>query len=92
MLTYEQKWIEFQKYYNELLPTMPIYSNVYFDFHTNWLQNYSEINWPEAVLYAYIAEPVETTPDEAQSCLDLDDDMKIDGGNDFGDDDFEIIE
>lgn len=63
VLTYEQKWIEFQKYYNELLPTMPIYSNVYFDFHTNWLQNYyagSEINWPEAVLYAYIAEPVET--------------------------------
>ena len=95
VLTYEQKWIEFQKYYNELLPTMPIYSNVYFDFHTNWLQNYyagSEINWPEAVLYAYIAEPVETTPDEAQSGLDLDDDMEIDGGNDFGDDDFEIIE
>ena len=26
------------------------------------------------------------------SGLDLDDDMKIDGGNDFGDDDFEIIE
>ena len=95
VLTYEQKWIEFQKYYNELLPTMPIYSNVYFDFHTNWLQNYyagSEINWPEAVLYAYIAEPVETVPDEVQSGLDLDDDMKIDGGNDFGDDDFEIIE
>lgn len=92
VLTYEQKWIEFQKYYNELLPTMPIYSNVYFDFHTNWLQNYyagSEINWPEAVLYAYIAEPVETAPDEVQSGLDLDDDMKIDGGNDFGDDDFE---
>ena len=40
---------------------MPIYSNVYLDFHTNWLQNYyagSEVNWPEAVLYAYIAEPV----------------------------------
>ena len=95
VLTYEQKWIEFQKYYNELLPTMPIYSNVYFDFHTNWLQNYyagSEINWPEAVLYAYIAEPVETAPDEAQSGLDLDDDMEIDGGNDFGDDDVEIIE
>ena len=95
VLTYEQKWIEFQKYYNELLPTMPIYSNVYFDFHTNWLHNYyagSEINWPEAVLYAYIAEPVETAPDEVQSGLDLDDDMKIDGGNDFGDDDFEIIE
>lgn len=44
------------------------------------------------MLYAYIAEPVETTPDEAQSGLDLDDDMEIDGGNDFGDDDFEIIE
>ena len=91
-LTYEQKWIEFQKYYNDLLPTMPIYSNVYFDFHTNWLQNYyagSEINWPQAVIYAYMAEPVEATPDEA---LGADDGMEIDGADDFGDDDFEIIE
>lgn len=91
-LTYEQKWIEFQKYYNDLLPTMPIYSNVYFDFHTNWLQNYyasSEINWPQAVIYAYMAEPVEATPDEA---LGADDGMEIDGEDDFGDDDFEIIE
>ena len=44
------------------------------------------------MLYAYIAEPVETAPDKVQSGLDLDDDMEIDGGNDFGDDDFEIIE
>ena len=91
-LTYEQKWIEFQKYYNDLLPTMPIYSNVYFDFHTNWLQNYyagSEINWPQAVIYAYMAEPVEATPDEA---LGADDGKEIDGADDFGDDDFEIIE
>lgn len=91
-LTYEQKWIEFQKYYNDLLPTMPIYSNVYFDFHTNWLQNYyagSEINWPQAVIYAYMAEPVEATPDEA---LGADDGMEIDGADDFGDNDFEIIE
>ena len=71
---------------------MPIYSNVYFDFHTNWLQNYyagSEINWPQAVIYAYMAEPVEATPDEA---LGADDGMEIDGADDFGDDDFEIIE
>ena len=94
VLTYEQKWIEFQKYYNEPLPTMPIYSNVYFDLHTHWLQNYyagPEINWLVAVLSAYIAEPVETTPDETQSGLDLDDDMEIDVGNDRGANESEII-
>lgn len=59
-LEYETKWIALQERINELLPTMPIYSNVYFDFYTNWLQNYtpnSAYSWPMAILYAYYAEP-----------------------------------
>ena len=47
---------------------MPIYSNIYFDFFTDWLQNYEPAtyySWPVAILYAYYAEPeepVEETP------------------------------
>ena len=61
LLTFEQRWLEMQKRYNEILPTMPIYGNVYFDFHTDWLQNYrpnAEYSWPVAILYAFYGEPV----------------------------------
>ena len=48
-LSYEKSWLAFQKRYNKLLPTLPLYSNVYFDFHTDRLQNYQPSNyasWP----------------------------------------------
>ena len=69
LLTFEQRWLAMQQRYNELLPTMPIYSNVYFDFHTDWLQNYypnSQYSWPVALLYAFYGEPPaeEETEDE----------------------------
>ena len=60
LLTYEQRWLAFQQRFNEVLPTMPIYSNIYFDFHTDWLHNYypnAEFNWPVALIYSYVAEP-----------------------------------
>ena len=59
LLTFEQHWLAMQVRYNELLPTMPIYSNVYFDFHTDRLQNYqpSEASsWPSAILYAFCSD------------------------------------
>lgn len=70
-LTYQQNWLDFITRFNEILPSMPIYSNVYFDFHTDWLQNYEPsayYSWPTAILYAYYAEPeevVEETPEVA---------------------------
>ncbi len=66
-LTFVNRWIEMQQRYNELLPTMPIYSNVYFDFHTDWLQNYypnAEYSWPVAILYAFYGEPAEEEVEE----------------------------
>ncbi len=60
-LNYERSWLAFQQRYNKLLPTLPLYSNVYFDFHTDQLQNYqpgSYANWPTAILYAYRGEPM----------------------------------
>ena len=37
---YVAKWVSFQERYNEVLPTIPVYSNIYFDFLTPKLQNY----------------------------------------------------
>lgn len=32
-------WFEFQTYFNEYLPLIPLYSNEYYDIHTNRVQN-----------------------------------------------------
>lgn len=52
---YKSKWIAFQKYWVEVLPAVPLYSNNYFDFYTDALENYS-INsystWAHAILSA----------------------------------------
>ena len=53
---YVAKWISFQERYNEVLPTIPIYSNIYFDFYTSQLQNYwitAHVTWTQAILEAY---------------------------------------
>ncbi len=56
---YVSKWIGFQERYNEVLPCIPIYSNIYFDFYTPQLQNYSitgHVTWSQAILEAYFGE------------------------------------
>lgn len=67
LLTFETHWLEMQKRFNEILPTMPLYSNVYFDFHTDWLQDYhpdAQYDWPVAMLYAFWGEPPEPEASE----------------------------
>ena len=56
---YITKWIAFQERYNEVLPTIPIYSNIYYDFYTSELQNYwitGHVTWSQAILEAYFGE------------------------------------
>jgi ABC-type transport system substrate-binding protein len=61
---YVSKWVTFQERYNEVLPTIPIYSNIYFDFFNEYLQNYyitGQVTWSQAILPAYFAlENMET--------------------------------
>lgn len=40
ILGYMQKWVRFQERLTELLPLIPVYSNVYFDFYTRELDEY----------------------------------------------------
>ena len=55
---YVSKWVAFQQRYNEVLPTIPIYSNIYYDFFNQYLQNYyitGQVTWSQAILPAYFA-------------------------------------
>ena len=40
VLDYMRHWVEFQRRFNEVLPMVPVYSNVYFDFYTNLMHDY----------------------------------------------------
>ncbi|MBP3720024.1 MAG: hypothetical protein J6J41_01700, partial [Clostridia bacterium] len=72
---YVSKWVSFQERYNEVLPTIPIYSNIYYDFYTDQLQNYfitGQVTWSQAILLAYfgdpnaVPEPVEETEEAGE--------------------------
>ena len=74
---YVQKWIKFQERFNQGLPTIPIYSNVYFDFYSDMLQNYNvsgHVTWSQAILESYFGEDV---PEEEEEP----------GEDEFGDED-----
>ena len=52
---YLEKWLALQQRFNEVLPTIPLYSNVYFDFYTSELYGYQPsayYSWASAILYA----------------------------------------
>ena len=56
---YVVKWISFQERYNEVLPAIPIYSNIYYDFYNEQLRNYNitaHVTWSQAILQAIWGE------------------------------------
>ncbi len=60
VLGFFTNWFEMQLYFNEVLPTLPIYANVYVDFSVPTLAKYEPalyLNWPTAILYAEFAYP-----------------------------------
>ena len=55
ILGYMQKWILFQERLSQLLPIIPVYSNIYFDFYTRELDEYwieEHISWAKAIVPA----------------------------------------
>lgn len=72
---YMLKWIYFQQRLSDLLPILPVYIDVYFDFYTRELHNYliqSNIAWATAIVPARMyglksiemeAQVFETDPD-----------------------------
>ena len=60
--TYVDKWMTFQERYNQVLPTIPVYSNIYNDYWVDYLQNYvidAQVTWSQAILLAYFELPSE---------------------------------
>lgn len=56
---FKKDFVSFVTYWNELLPDMPLYSNIIHDFYTDKLKNYNAnalVNISQAVLYAYVAK------------------------------------
>ncbi len=56
---YVERWMELMQRFSEVLPTLPIYSNIYYDFYANDLMDYapnSHWSWTSAILYAYVAQ------------------------------------
>ena len=69
LYTYITRWIAFQERYNEVLPAIPLYSNIYFDFYEPYLQNYqitAHTTWGQAIVQAYFGEKPEE-PEEPEA-------------------------
>ena len=62
VLTYMRHWLEFEKRFNEILPMIPIYSNLYFDFYQREVRDYwisENVTWGQAIVGAWIGEAPE---------------------------------
>jgi len=86
-LGFVRKWITFQEQLSDMLPLIPVYSNIYFDFYTSDLMNYDivyYITWGDAIVPASYYNVY-------QSMLDMGIDPSGRGGEEEPeDDDFEL--
>ena len=81
-LGFVKKWITFQEQLSDLLPLIPVYSNVYFDYYTSDLTNYDilyYITWGDAIVPAVYSRQ-ELKPAEEEEEPELED------GEEFFDD------
>ena len=56
---YKKRWLEFQQYWVEALPMVPLYSNTYVDFYRADLAGYdiaSHSTWAHAIVYASLTK------------------------------------
>ncbi len=64
--TYCRKWIAFQNAWSDQMPAIPLYSNVYYDFHTSRLLDYdidAGAAWTQALYYARLSEAMHVETD-----------------------------
>ena len=70
LLTYCRKWIGFLEKFAETEPMIPVYSNVYYDFHPSVLRNYEitqSITWSQAVVGSYFSDVPEETEETEET-------------------------
>ena len=74
VLEYCQEWIAFEERFAEVLPVIPVYSNVYFDFYPKVLHNYNisaYVSWGQAIVEAYLSDVADEPETEAETELEL---------------------
>ena len=62
VLEFVTEWISFMERFNETLPMIPVYSNVYFDIYTPLMQEYyisQNETWGQAIIGAWLGEAIE---------------------------------
>ena len=65
LIGYMKKFIDFSEEFMEELPILPIYSNMYFDFFTSDLHNYSapsNVTWTQAIVPSTLGSTAEAAP------------------------------
>jgi len=70
VLSYVRKWVRFQERFSELLPMIPVYSNVYFDFYPRELHAYditAHVSWADAIVPAYMSDAEDLSPEEVKT-------------------------
>ena len=83
VLEYVTEWITFMERFNETLPMIPVYSNVYFDIYSPLLQEYyisQNESWGQAIIGAWLGDAVE---EEIET---------FEEGDEFEEGDFEFFE
>lgn len=63
-----RKWVTMQERITELLPMIPVYNNVYFDFFNRELHNYritEDISWADTIVKSYLGD-AEMIPEEEE--------------------------
>lgn len=56
---FKQAFVDFIAKWNELLPDLPLYSNIYYDFYNDKIENYKRtdlVRIVDTILYAYVTE------------------------------------
>ena len=83
VLEYVTEWISFVERFNEVLPMIPVYSNVYFDIYSPLMQEYyisQNESWGQAIIGAWLGNAIE---EEIETFED---------GDFFGEGDFDFFE
>ncbi len=93
---YVKKWIAFQHRFNDVLPAIPVYSNIYYDFFTEELENYyipAHVSWAQAILESTFAtgeEPLEERVKiEEEEFFEDEEEEFLEDGEEFFEDDEE---
>ena len=69
LLDYCKKWLAFQNRFQEKVPMISLYSNVYFDYYPQVLQDYNitaNVGWSTAIVNAFMGDVPETAEEATE--------------------------